>query len=52
MSKGKSNPTAIYKCPKCGAKVEVSEWGCKCKRCGWSKNLEATNLTKRFWGLL
>ena len=52
MSKAKSNPTKICKCPKCGAKVKDDEWGYKCKRCGWSKALEPTNLTKRFLGFL
>lgn len=40
------------KCPKCGAKMKTSETAKWCKRCGYSKELEPSNLTKRLFGWL
>lgn len=39
-----------YKCPKCGAKLQVDEFGQKCKRCGYFKSTEPSNFTKRMMG--
>lgn len=38
------------KCPKCGAKLVEGEWQQWCRRCGYSKHREPSNLTKRLWG--
>ena len=38
------------KCPKCGCKMEEGEWYQRCRRCGYSKHREPSNLTKRLFG--
>ena len=40
-----------YKCPKCGAKLKISEFAQSCNRCGYFKSVEPSNLTKRLYGL-
>lgn len=48
MAKKKMKKNSGGKCPKCRAKLEVSEFAEKCRRCGYTKNLEPSNRTKRF----
>lgn len=48
MAKRRKQQTA--KCPKCNAKLVEGEWSQYCRRCGYSKNREASNLTKRLFG--
>lgn len=48
MTKKRVRKNSGAKCPKCRAKLEVSEFAEKCRRCGYTKNLEPSNLTKRF----
>lgn len=38
-----------YKCPKCKAKMVVTESCEYCRRCGYRKHLEPSNLTKRLF---
>lgn len=51
MAKKKVRKNSGAKCPKCRAKLEVSEFAEKCRRCGYTKNLEPSNLTKRLMNL-
>lgn len=46
----KSVKSGNHKCPKCKAKLVVTESCEYCRRCGYRKNLEPSNLTKRFFG--
>lgn len=48
MTKKRVRKNSGAKCPKCRAKLEVSEFAEKCRRCGYTKNLEPSNLMKRF----
>lgn len=50
MAKKKPLKNLGARCPKCKAKMEVSEFAQKCRRCGYMKHLEPSNLTKRLFG--
>lgn len=47
MAKKKQRKNSGARCPKCRAKLEVSEFAEKCRRCGYTKNLEPSNFTKK-----
>ena len=38
------------RCPKCKAKLIVGDWRKSCRRCGYTKVIEPSNLTKRLMG--
>lgn len=50
MKSNKPKKQTGYKCPKCRAKLQTSEFAQYCRRCGYSKNIEPSNLTKRLYG--
>ena len=50
MAKKKTKIQISHKCPKCGAKLKVSEFAQSCNRCGYFKSVEPSNLTKRLMG--
>lgn len=52
MAHKKTAKTSTCRCPKCRAKLVVSEFSEYCRRCGYSKRREASNLTKRLYGIL
>ena len=39
------------KCPKCNAKLKEGEGYQRCPRCGYTKQREVSNLTKRLFGI-
>ena len=50
MTGKKTAKMSNSKCPKCGAKLVVTEFVERCRRCGYSKHREPSNLTKRLYG--
>lgn len=46
MAGKKSIKRSGARCPKCRAKLEISEFAEKCRRCGYIKHLEPSNRTK------
>lgn len=50
MANKKTTKISSCKCPKCKAKLVVTEFTEYCRRCGYSKHREASNLTKKLYG--